>query len=189
MNAATGELRSLSASTRPLENHGWYRQESSRLGASCQVSSLTPIEWSIQRQSPTPLPAASRGEKTKPNKANGLKARKMREMYEKFRKQSQAIQTTCYQRLAAKNRLFFAKNEWNGWRNQGIRKTNPNEAIVVKPFRMSEMHEKFRKRSQCVQAACYQRLGANNGPFFAKNEWTAGQPRIRENEPKRSHCS
>jgi hypothetical protein len=58
------------------------------------------------------LSAVSKGEKTKPNKANGLKASRMSEMYEKFRKQSQATQTAYYQTLGAKNRPFFAKNEW-----------------------------------------------------------------------------
>jgi hypothetical protein len=49
-------------------------------------------------------------------------------------------------------------------------KTKPNEAKQVKVSVLSEMREKFRKRSQMSYRPHYQRLTAKNGPFFEKNE-------------------
>jgi hypothetical protein len=63
--------------------------------------------------------------KTKPNKAIGLKPKFIREMYQKFRKQSQPGYPAYFQDVGAKKWLFFEKNGWywrisiNGSLNKG----------------------------------------------------------------------
>jgi hypothetical protein len=53
-----------------------------------------------------------------------------------------------------------------------LSKTKPNEAKWVKPFKISEMHENFRKRSQAAHLLCYHKVRPKKGPFFRKNGWT-----------------
>jgi len=52
----------------------------------------------------------------------------------------------------------------------GSAKTKPNEANDVKQIGMSEMHEKFRKRSQGAYVSFYQKFTTKKWPIFGKNE-------------------
>jgi hypothetical protein len=94
-------------------------------------------------------------------------------MHEKFRKRSQTTYPPHYERIAAKKRPFFRKNECLPSMIQGTGKTKPNEAKWVKPIKVSEMHEKFRKRSQMIYPPIMCGLQRKNGPFSQK--MNAGQ--------------
>ena len=66
-----------------------------------------------------------------------------------------------------------ARREENGaprCRRGGCTETNPNEANGVKYSLMSEMCQKFMKRSQMTYRSFFQWVGSILGPFFGKRE-------------------
>jgi hypothetical protein len=128
--------------------------------------------------------------KTKPNKAKRAKSITMREMYEKFRKQSQTTYHTCFQCVAPILGPFFGKNECVPSMISEWRETKPNKAKLVKCLIMREMREKFRKQSQMNYPACFQLVERVLGPIFEKNEcnrpmnWPGGAQRTKPSKAK-----
>jgi hypothetical protein len=127
--------------------------------------------------------------KTKPNEANWVNSHRFSEMRHKFIKRSQTTYPACFQSLATRFRPFFRKNECDRVDGQGRGKTNPNEAKPVNPNSISEMREKFIKRSQPNYPGFFQILTRILGSFFEKNECDRpngpGWGKTKPNEAKR----
>jgi hypothetical protein len=57
-------------------------------------------------------------------------------------------------------------------------KTKPNKANGLNPFKISAMHEKFRKQSQRCYLPYFVVIAAKKGLFFGKNKWSWMIPSI-----------
>jgi hypothetical protein len=109
--------------------------------------------------------------KTKPNKAKRVKPSEIRNMLEKFRKQSQMGYRICFQELTCEKGLFFSKNEWIPSNREVAGKTKPNKAKWVKSRLFIGMLKKFRKQSQISFALSFHGFTSKESPFFRKNKW------------------